>query len=90
MYSRGLEIYCDVVLSVYRAKGDPMECSSYREMKLLEHATEVVERVFEHGITQQIEIDDMQFGFMNGKGTTEAIFVMCQSHCYSSVQWEGH
>jgi len=50
-----------------------------------------VARVFEHGIiTQQIEIDDMQFGFMNGKGTTDAIFVMCQAHCYSSVQWEGH
>jgi len=30
----------------------------------------VVDRIFEHRIRQQIEIDDMQFGFMKGKGTT--------------------
>ena len=29
----------------------------------------VVERIFEHRIRQQIKIDDMQFGFMKGKGT---------------------
>ena len=41
-----------------------------RIYKLLEHAMKVVERIFEHRIRQQIEIDDMQFGFMKGKGTT--------------------
>jgi len=35
----------------------------------------VVERIFEHRIQQQIEIDDMQFGFKKGKGTTDAIFM---------------
>ena len=38
-----------------------MECGSYRGIKLLEHAVKVVERIFEHRIQQQIEIDDMQF-----------------------------
>jgi len=33
----------------------------------------VVERIFEHKIRQQIEVDDMQFAFMKGKGTTDAI-----------------
>ena len=41
-----------------------MECGSYRGIKLLEHAMKVVERIFEHRIRQQIEIDDMQFGFL--------------------------
>ena len=41
----------------------------------MEHAMKVVERIFEHRIRQQIEIDDMQFGFMKGKGTTDAIFM---------------
>ena len=27
-------------------KGDPMECGSYRGIKLLEHAMKVVERIF--------------------------------------------
>ena len=49
--------------------GDPVECGSYRGIKLLEHAMKVVERIFEHRIRQLIEVDDMQFGFMTGKGT---------------------
>jgi len=58
-----------------KGKGDPMECGSYRGIKLLEHAMKVIERIFEHRIRQQIEIEDMQFGFMKGKGTTNAIFM---------------
>ena len=67
-----------VVLSIYKGKGDPMECGSYRGIELLEHAMKVVERIFEYRIRQQIEIDDMQFGFMKGKGTTDAIFMARQ------------
>jgi len=39
----------------------------------LEHAIKVVERIFEHRNRQQIVIDDMQFKFMKGKGTTDVI-----------------
>ena len=67
-----------VVLQIYTGKGDPMECGSYRGIKLLEQAMKVVEKIFEHGIRQQIEIDDMQFGFVKGKGTTNAIFMARQ------------
>ena len=45
---------------------------------MLEHAMKVVERIFEHRIRQRIVIDDMQFGFMKGKGTTDAIFMARQ------------
>ena len=61
-----------VVLPIYKGKGDSMECGSHRGIKLLEHAIKVVERIFEHRIRQQIEIDDMQFGF------TDAIFMARQ------------
>jgi len=67
-----------VVLPTYKGKGDPMECGSYRGIKLLEHVMKVVERIFEHRIRQQIKIDDMQFGFMKGKETTNAIFTARQ------------
>jgi len=56
-----------VVLPVCERKGDPMECGSYRSIKLLEHAMKVVERIFEHRIWQQIDINDKQFGFMKVK-----------------------
>ena len=55
-----------------------MECGSYRGIKLLEQAMKVVERIFEQRIRQQIKVDDMQFGFMKGKGTTDAIFMARQ------------
>jgi len=50
-----------------------MKYGSYRGIKLLEHAMKVLERIVEHRIRQQIEVDDMQFGFMKGEGTTDAI-----------------
>ena len=52
-----------ILLPIYKGKGDPMECASYRGIKLLEHAVKVVERIFEHKIRQQIDINDMQFGY---------------------------
>jgi len=83
-----------VVQPVYKGKGDPMECGSYRGITLLEHAIKVVERIFEYRIRQQIEIDDMQFGFMKGKGTTDAIFMARQiqydTRCYFNVCSKGN
>jgi len=38
----------------------------------------VVERIFEHRMRHQIDIDDMQFRFIEGKGTTNAIFIVRQ------------
>jgi len=34
----------------------------------------VVKRIFEWRIWQQIDTHDMQFGFLKGEGTTDAIF----------------
>jgi hypothetical protein len=67
-----------VLIPVYKGKGDPMDCGSYRAIKLLEHAMKTVERVFERRIRKQVKIDDMQMGFMPGKGTTDAIFILRQ------------
>ena len=46
--------------------------------ELLEHAMEVVERIFECRIWQYIDTGDMQFGFVKGKGTTDTIFIVRQ------------
>jgi len=46
-----------VVLPVYKGKRDPVECGSYRCIKLLKHAMKVVETIFEHRIRQQIKVD---------------------------------
>jgi len=69
-----------MVLPIYKGKDDPVECGceSYRGINLLEHVMKVMERIFEHRIWQHIDIDDMQFGFMKGKGTTDGIFIVRQ------------
>jgi len=65
-----------LVLPIYKRKDDPMECGSYRGIKLLEHAMKVVEMIFEDRIRQQIDVDNMLFAFMKGKGTTDAILIV--------------
>jgi len=47
-----------VILPIYKGKGDPIECGSYRS-KLLEHAMKMVERIFEYIIRQHNDIVDM-------------------------------
>ena len=60
----------NILVAVYKGKGDPLVCGSYRAIRLLEQLMKMLERV--------LEIDNMQFGFMPGKGTTDAIFIMRQ------------
>jgi len=43
-----------VILLVCQDKGDPMECGSYRIIRLLEHAMKVVERASEYRIGHQM------------------------------------
>ena len=40
----------------------------------------VMERILETIICTQVDIDSMQFGFMPGRGTTDAIFILRQIH----------
>ena len=57
---------------------DALERGNYRGLKLLDHVMKRIERVIEKIIRERISIDDMQFGFMPGRGTTDAIFILRQ------------
>ena len=46
--------------------------------ELIEQVMNVLERVVEGLIRQRVEIDEMQCGFMSGRGTTDAIFIVRQ------------
>ena len=62
--------------SIFKGKGDVMDCGAYRGVKLLKHAMKIVERVLENRIRELVMIDNMQFGFMHGKYTTHALFIL--------------
>ena len=66
------------LVNVYKGKGDALECGSYRGIKLVEHAMKILERVIERRVRNVVKIDSMQFGFMAGKSTTDAIFIVRQ------------
>ena len=57
-------------------KRDVRNCNTYREVKLLEHAIKIVERVLERRIRELVNIDSMQLGFMPERETTDALFVV--------------
>ena len=66
------------MVTVYKGKGDALDCGSYRGIKLLDQVMKVFERVIDKRLSNIVKVDDMQFGFSAGKGTTDAIFVVRQ------------
>src|SRR5208282_6132342 len=54
------------MISVYKDKGDVLECGSYRGIKLLDQAMKIFEREMERKMRNLISLDDMQFGIRPG------------------------
>jgi len=54
----------------------PLTISCSSKSRLVLPCYESVERIFEYRIRPQTEIDDMQFGFIKDKGTSDAIFIV--------------
>ena len=65
-----------VVVPIFKGKGDAMNCGAYRGMKLLEHAMKIVEKVLERRMQCMVKLDEIEFGFMPGKGTIDAEFIL--------------
>ena len=61
-----------------KGKGDALERGNYRGIKLTEQVMKVLERIVDGLIRQVVSIDDSQFGFVPGRSTTDAIFVVRQ------------
>ena len=64
-----------IVVPIFKGKGDAMSCMAYRGVKLLEHAIKIVEKVLERRLRRRVKVE-MQFGFMPGKGTIAAVFIL--------------
>ena len=66
------------IVCLYKGKGDALERGNYRGLKLTEQVMKVLERIVDGLIRQMVSIDDYQLGFVPGRGTTDAIFVIRQ------------
>ena len=56
--------------------GDAKICRNYRGIKLLSHTMKMWERMIEKIIRQETVIRENQFGFMPGRSTIEAIYIL--------------
>ena len=65
-----------IVVPIYKGKEDVMDFGAYRGVKLQKHGMKIVEKVLEMRIRSLVEVDEVQFGFMPGRGTTDALFIV--------------
>ena len=66
----------NVLIPIYKNKGDAQWCGNYREIKLMSHTIKIWERIIEARLRDRVEISKQQYGFMPGKGTTDAMFAL--------------
>ena len=66
------------ITNCFKRIGDTTRCDKYRGLKLLEHSMNVLKCIVDAIIRQQVDVDSMQFGFMPGRSTINAIFILRQ------------
>ena len=63
-----------VLVPIFKGKGDRKECGNYRGIKLMSHTLKLWERVIEVRLRKEVQIAELQFGFMPERSTIDAIF----------------
>ena len=60
-------------------KGNPKECSNYRTIALISHASKVMLKILQARLKQYVnwELPDVQAGFRKGRGTGDQIVNIC-------------
>ena len=64
------------IVPIYKQQGDPLECGNFRGIKLLEHGIKMFEKIIERKLRKLIKVNNMQFRFSPGKGTTNEVFII--------------
>ena len=63
-----------VIVPIFKEKGDIQDCGNYIGIKMISHTMKIWERVIDRRLREETTIGEEQFGFMPGRGTTDAIF----------------
>ena len=67
-----------ILVPIYKNKREIQGCTTYRGIKLMSHTMKLWKRVIEQHLRGTTHISTNQFGFMPGRSTTEAIFLIRQ------------
>ena len=65
-----------VLIPIYKNKGDAQCCENYRKIKLMSHTMKIWEIIIKARLRNRVAISKQQYGFMPGKGTTDAMFAL--------------
>ena len=65
-------------IPIYKGKGENLVCQNYRGIRLLEHGLKIYEKILEKRLENIVKIENCHFGFLKGKSTTDAIFIIRQ------------
>ena len=57
---------------------DIKDCGNYRGINMISHTMKIWERIIDRRLRKETSIGEGQFGFMPGRGTTDAIFAARQ------------
>ena len=63
------------ILNFHKDKGEAFDCANYSGLKLTD---QIMKLLLDSSIGQMVNIDEMQFAFVPGRGTTDAIFIVHQ------------
>lgn len=67
------------LVTIYKNKGDVLKCENHGGIALTEHVMKaVMERVTDERLRAEISISKTQFGFMKGRGTVDALYIVRQ------------
>ena len=61
------------LVPIFKGKGDPLNPNSCRGM---EDAFKLYEKILYGHLCEVLDTDKMQYGFMQGRGTVDAVFVL--------------
>ena len=67
-----------VIVLIFKEKGDIQDCGNYRGLNMIYHTMKIWERIIDRILREETSIGEEQFGFMPGRGTTDAIFAATQ------------
>jgi hypothetical protein len=67
-----------ILVPIFKNKEDVQSCTNYRGIKLMSHTMKLWERIIEYRLRGVTNVTKNQFGFMPGRSTMEAIFLIRQ------------
>ena len=65
-------------ITLYKGRGDALDCAKYRGLRLLEHGFKLYEKVLEEKLRRITLVGNNQFGFIAERSTIGAIFTVRQ------------